>query len=137
MRVVCIRCLWHKELRIHRHGVANDGRIVHYRHDVAFNIHTRGVFDNSGTSGIRRNTARSVCRSVHLAAFYSGINKRAQVRTRQRAGAAGRGIADHMRDDALWQIIGVDFIVQRQPLQATYQFPVPADGTAQQAGCAR
>lgn len=42
MRVVCIRCLWHKELRIHRHGVANDGRIVHYRHDVAFNIHTRG-----------------------------------------------------------------------------------------------
>ena len=70
---------------------------------------------------------------IELSAAEARIDKRAQPDARQVRGPVRSDIAIQMRDHALRQVVGLDLVGDRQPLQRRHQAPVPADHAPHQS----
>src|SRR5262249_32616158 len=69
---------------------------------------------------------------VDLAAAVPRIGKGSEPHPREVTGSLGGNVAEQVRDDALWKIVGLDLVADRQPLQLGHQAPVAADDAPHQ-----
>ena len=70
---------------------------------------------------------------VHPAASFDRVDERAKSHMREASRSPGRDVTQQVADDSLWEAVGFDLVVDRQPTEHREHSPVPADDSLQEA----